>query len=95
VQESATGAASSIDDFFSQFLNAVIVVRLCIRNEVDQSRPATADTQDSVAFSQCTHGYCTDGRVKTRDVSTTSQDADCAFIFCHDKSSEKVPLICS
>ena len=68
VKKGPPGSARPVNDILVQDLHLGTVVRVFIGNDIDESAPAAADTQDPVAFPQGTISDGADGRVEAGNV---------------------------
>jgi len=94
VEEGAAGAADFVDDFFCQDLAAFRFIGQFVPVDLDQPRPAAADTDDIVALVDRPDGDGPDGRVEAGDVAPAGEDADDAFFRLdvgHDLSPFRTP----
>src|SRR6266446_9017886 len=59
------------------------VVGLLIAQDTDRAKPATADTEDLVAFAQGANGDRTDCRVQSRYIPAAGENTDHALLGVH------------
>src|SRR5262245_54638978 len=79
MKERASGTASAIDYFFGEDLKIFRVVVGFVAHDVDQPAPAVPETDDLIAFAECSEGDPADRGIQSRNVASTGDDADDAF----------------
>src|SRR5690242_497140 len=76
MEEGAAGAAGAIDDRLGELLHAFRVVGALLSTVIDEPCPSASDSDDAIAFTQCSDGDCPDGRVEPRNVSASGEDGN-------------------
>src|SRR5258707_6317971 len=69
-----------MDDLFGQDLNVLTVVGVLIAQDADRAKPATAETNDLVAFAQGTNGDRADRGIQPRHVPAAGENTDHALL---------------
>src|SRR6266852_1670248 len=80
VQESASGASSSIDNRLGKVQKVVTVIEIFVPYHFDQPGPAVANADDAVTFAQGAERDRPDGGVQTGDITASGEDADDALL---------------
>ncbi len=76
MEKGATGAASTIDDFFVKEEKVVGVVVILFADHINKASPAVANADDLIAFAQSAESDAADGGIETRNIAASGEDAD-------------------
>jgi len=76
MKEGSTRSPRAGHDLAGQFLVEVAVVRSLLRNDVHQTSPTSANTDDTVAFVDGSYRDRPNRRIQPRNISSTCQNAD-------------------
>jgi hypothetical protein len=82
MKKRSAGSTRAVYDCFGKVLDMFGVVCAVRAIVVDQSSPSTANADYAIAFPQCANSdgaYC---RIKSGDISATSENSNCPFA-CH------------
>ena len=71
--------ASAVDHMLSQLLHVVTIVRVLVTDQVDQTRPAAAQSDHAIAFVQRAQRHRANRRVQTRHIAAAREDANRTF----------------
>ena len=72
VQERAPGPPRPVDDVFGQDGRVLAVVGVLVRDDIHQTGPTPADSNDTMSLSQCANGDGSNGRIEARHVAAPS-----------------------
>src|SRR5438093_1292275 len=73
------GSSGPIHGRFGELLDVLAVVRVLVRDVVDEPGPAAPDAHDAISFAQCADRNRAYGRVESGDVAAAGQDRNCAL----------------
>src|SRR5438552_12328136 len=79
----AAGASCTIDDLFRQDLKVLTVVGVLIAQDADRPKPATAETDDLIAFAQGANGDRADRGIEPRHIPAAGENTDYVFLGAH------------
>ena len=79
VQKRAAGPSCFVDDLFGQDPHVLAIVRVLVRDDIDQTTPAPANADDAMTLPQCTNRNGPDGRVEAGYVAAACQNPNCRF----------------
>src|SRR5207248_7909418 len=73
----------TIDDLFRQDLKVLTVVGVLIAQDADRPKPATAETDDLIAFAQGANGDRADRGIEPRHIPAAGENTDYVFLGAH------------